>query len=104
MYIGVGTLFCVTLPLLMRYGMGVRMCAPSIPLPAEPRTRLSRVVPQDACFATSTSGMPCLAKRPFSLAMISGDASVSAMNPSTAFVTSGCAPARTAAAAAAARL
>jgi hypothetical protein len=33
--------------------------------------------------------MPCLAKKPFSFAMINGDASVSAMNPSTAFVTSG---------------
>ena len=39
----------------------MRMCAPSMPLPAEPSTRLSRVVPQDACLTTSTSGMPCLA-------------------------------------------
>ena len=50
MYIGVGTLFCVTLPAEIRYGIGVRMCAPSMPLPSDPRTRLSRVVPQDACF------------------------------------------------------
>ena len=49
------------------------MCAPSMPLFSEPSTRLSRVAPQDACLATSTSGMPCLAKRPFSLAMTSGD-------------------------------
>src|SRR3954469_13249766 len=68
MYMGTGTLFCVTLPALMRYGMGVRMCAPSMPLPAEPSTRLSRVVPQEACLSTSTSGMPYLAKRPFSFA------------------------------------
>ena len=79
MYIGVGTLFCVTLPVEIRYGIGVRMCAPSMPLPSEPSTRLSRVAPHEACLATSTSGMPCLAKMPFSLAMKSGDASVSAM-------------------------
>ena len=36
---------------------------------APPSTRLSRVAPQDACLATSTSGMPCLAKKPFSLAI-----------------------------------
>src|SRR3954469_21002389 len=89
MYMGTGTLFCVTLPALMRYGMGVRMCAPSMPLPAEPSTRLSRVVPQEACLVTSTSGMPYLAKSPFSLATISGAESVSAMNPSTALVVSG---------------
>ena len=86
---GTGTLFCVTLPVLIRYGMGVRMCAPSMPLPAEPSTRLSRVVPHEACFTTSTSGMPYLAKRPFSLATISGAESVSAMKPSTALVVSG---------------
>ena len=40
---------------------------------------LSRVAPQDACLETSTSGMPCLAKKPFSLAMTSGEASISAM-------------------------
>ena len=90
---GIGTLFCVTLPVLMRYGMGVRMCAPSMPLPAEPSTRLSRVVPHEACLTTSTSGMPYLAKKPFSLATISGAASVSAMKPSTALVVSGVAAA-----------
>src|SRR5690349_21050569 len=89
MYIGVGTLFCVTLPVLMRYGIGVRMCAPSMPLPAEPSTRLSRVVPHEACLTTSTSGMPYLANRPFSLATISGAESVSAMKPRTALVVSG---------------
>ena len=89
MYIGVGTLFCVTLPDEIRYGIGVRICAPSMPLPSEPSTRLSRVVPQDACFCTSTSGMPYLAKMPFSLATNSGAASVSAMKPSLAPFTSG---------------
>ncbi len=64
-----------------------------MPLPAEPSTRLSRVVPHEACLTTSTSGMPYLAKKPFSLATISGAASVSAMNPSTAFVVSGVAAA-----------
>ena len=33
-----------------KHGMGVRMCAPSMPLPSEPSTRLSRVAPQEACF------------------------------------------------------
>src|ERR1700682_1407838 len=92
MYIGVGWLFCVTLPEEIRYGIGVRMCAPSMPLPSEPSTRLSRVVPQEACFCTSTSGMPYLAKTPFSLATNSGEASVSAMKPSFAAFTSGPAP------------
>jgi hypothetical protein len=78
-YIGVGTLFCVTFPVEMRYGIGVRMWAPSMPLASEPSTRLSRVAPHDACFSTSTSGRPYLAKKPFSLATISGEASVSAM-------------------------
>ena len=82
MYIGVGWLFCVTLPAEIRYGIGVRMWAPSMPLPSEPSTRLSRVVPQEACFATSTSGMPYFANMPFSLATNSGAASVSAMKPS----------------------
>ena len=68
MYIGVGMLFWVTFPVEIRYGMGVRMCAPSMPLPSPPSTRLSRVAPQEACLATSTSGIPCLAKSPFSLA------------------------------------
>ena len=85
-------LFCVTLPVEIRYGIGVRMCAPSMPLPSEPSTRLSRVVPQLACFSTSTSGMPCLAKKPFSLATKSGLASVSAMKPSFAPFTSGPVP------------
>src|ERR1700709_2062236 len=92
MYIGVGWLFCVTLPAEIRYGIGVRICAPSIPLPSEPSTRLSRVVPHDACFCTSTSGMPYLAKMPFSLATNKGEASVSAMKPSLAAFTSGPAP------------
>ena len=97
MYIGVGWLFCVTLPAEIRYGIGVRMCAPSMPLPSPPSTRLSRVAPHDACFSTSTSGMPYLAKMPFSLATNSGAASVSAMKPSLAPFTSGpaaCANAR----------
>ncbi len=59
--------------------MGVRMCAPSMPFEAEPSTRLSRVAPHDACFRTSTSGNPYLAKKPFSLATMSGAASVSAI-------------------------
>src|SRR6267143_1578437 len=46
MYIGVGWLFCVTLPDEIRYGIGVRICAPSMPLPSEPSTRLSRVAPR----------------------------------------------------------
>src|SRR3978361_982818 len=54
MYIGVGWLFCVTLPAEIRYGIGVRMCAPSMPLPSPPSTRLSRVVPHEACFLKST--------------------------------------------------
>src|SRR5437868_3919320 len=92
MYIAVGTLFCVTLPDEIRYGIGVRICAPSMPLPSEPSTKLSRVVPHDACLATSTSGMPYLANSPLSLATNSGPASLSAMNPSVALVTSGPAP------------
>ena len=38
------------------------MCAPSMPFASPPSTRLSRVAPQEACLATSTSGMPFLAK------------------------------------------
>src|SRR5258705_11435697 len=53
MYIGVGWLFCVTLPAEIRYGIGVRILAPSIPLPLPPRTGFSRVAPHDACFRTS---------------------------------------------------
>ncbi|MGY4435505.1 hypothetical protein ACVWWO_007982 [Bradyrhizobium sp. F1.13.1] len=89
MYIGVGWLFCVTLPAEIRYGIGVRICAPSMPLPSEPSTRLSRVVPQEACFCTSVSGMPYLANRPLSLATNKGPASLSAMKPSFAPLTSG---------------
>ena len=79
MYIGVGAPPWVILPVVIRYGIGDRMCAPSMPFASEPSTRLSRVAPQEACFSTSASGMPCLAKKPFSLATISGEASVSAM-------------------------
>src|SRR4030081_1704715 len=64
-YIGVGWLFCVTFPDEIRYGIGVRMCAPSMPLPSEPSTRLSRVVPHDACLASSTRGTPSLANTAF---------------------------------------
>src|SRR5690348_1654289 len=60
---------------------------------APPNSILSRVVPQDACFASLTSGMPYLAKKPFSLAMISGEESVSAINPRVAVVVSGASPA-----------
>src|SRR5262245_17541539 len=60
-----------------------------MPLPSLPRTRLSRVAPHDACFITSVSGTPYLAKMPFSLATKSGAASVSAMKPSFAPFTSG---------------
>src|SRR5512135_3605294 len=65
------------------------MWAPSIPLPADPRTRLSRVVAHDACLATSTLPTPYLAKSPFSAATISGAASVSAMKPRIALSVSG---------------
>ena len=60
-----------------------------MPLPSPPSTRLSRVAPREACFTTSTPGMPYLAKMPFSLATNSGAASVSAMKPRLAFVVSG---------------
>src|SRR5205809_3453282 len=33
----------------------------ALPISSEPSTRLSRVVPHEACFCTSTSGMPYLA-------------------------------------------
>ena len=69
--------------------MGVRIWAPSMPLPSEPSTRLSRVVPQEACLATVTSVMPYLSNRPFSLATNRGAASVSAMKPSVALLVSG---------------
>ena len=56
---------------------------------ADPSSRLSRVTAQEVCFTTFTSGMPCLANSPFSLAMISGEASVRAMKPRVAPFTSG---------------
>src|SRR5690242_8745081 len=65
------------------------MWLPSMPPPPEPSTRLSRVPAQEACFKTSTSGMPYLAKMPRSLAMISGEASVRAMKPRRALAVSG---------------
>ena len=93
MYIGVGTLFCVTLPLLIRYGIGVRMCAPSMPLPAEPSTRLSRVVPHEACFVDFDVRHAVLGEE----ALLLGDDQRRCVGqrdePSTAFVTSGCAAA-----------
>ena len=55
------------------------MWPPSMPLALVPSAMLSRVAPHDACLAMSMSGTPCLAKKPFSLAMTSGAASVSAM-------------------------
>ena len=79
MYIGSGWLFCITLPVEKRCALGRRMWAPSMPLALVPSTMLSRVAPHEACLRISMSGRPCLAKKPFSLAMISGDASVSAM-------------------------
>ena len=87
-FIGTG-LFCVIVPSVIRYGIGVRICAPSMPLPAEPRTKLSRVAPHEACFKTSTLPTPYLAKRPFSFAIIKGEESVSAMKPSFAASISG---------------
>src|SRR3954471_16542753 len=57
-----------------------------------PSSKLSRVVPHDACFASLTSGMPNLANRPFSLAMINGEESVSAIKPRVAVVVSGASP------------
>ena len=65
------------------------MCAPSMPPPPEPSTRLSRVVPQEACFSTDTSVMPYLSKNPLTLAMISGAESVRAIKPSLAVGVSG---------------
>src|SRR5216683_999045 len=40
------------------------MCAPSMPPPSDPSTRLSRVAAHEACLATSTSGRPYLVNRP----------------------------------------
>ena len=92
MFIGVGLFSAVVVPIVIWYGIGVRMCAPSMPPPPEPSTRLSRVVPHDACLATLTSVMPYLSNSPFSLAMISGEASVSAMKPSVTLLVSTPAP------------
>ena len=64
------------------------MCAPSMPPEPEPSTMLSRVVPHEACLATLASVMPYLSKSFFSLAMISGEASVSAMKPSVTLLVS----------------
>ena len=50
---------------------------------------LSRVVPHEACLATLASVMPYLSKIFFSLAMISGAASVSAMKPRVTLLVSG---------------
>src|SRR3990167_7117028 len=79
-------------PARLRRG-GVRIWPPSMPFFAEPRTRLSRVVPQDDCLSTSTSVMPYLAKKPFSAATNSGAASVRAIKPSLALVVSTSVPA-----------
>src|SRR5471030_744239 len=60
-----------------------------MPPASEPSTRLSRVVPHEACLAMSASVTPYLSKIFFSLAMISGEASVSAMKPSFTLLVSG---------------
>jgi hypothetical protein len=65
------------------------MCAPSMPPAPEPSTMLSRVVPHEACLATLASVMPYLSKIFFSLAMISGEESVSAMKPNVTLLVSG---------------
>ena len=69
------------------------MCAPSIPPPVDPVSKLSRVTGQEACLTTETSFIPYLANKPFSLAIIKGAESVRAMNPNLAVVTSGASPA-----------
>src|SRR6476469_6880448 len=69
--------------------MGLKICAPSMPFPAEPSSKLSRVTGQEACFSSLISVMPYLANKPFSTAIIKGAESVRAMNPSLAVVTSG---------------
>jgi len=89
MYIGTGLFSGVVVPSEIWYGFGVRMCAPSMPPAPPPSTRLSRVVPHDACLAMLASVMPYLSNSFFSLAMISGDASVSAMKPSVTLLVSG---------------
>ena len=88
-YIGSGCLLLVILPAVISSGIGERMWAPSMPPLALPSSRLSRVTAQEVCLTTLTSGMPCLAKSPFSLAMISGALSVRAMKPRVAPFTSG---------------
>ena len=60
-----------------------------MPPEPEPSTMLSRVVPHEACLATLASVMPYLSKIFFSLAMISGEESVSAMKPSVTLLVSG---------------
>jgi hypothetical protein len=89
MYIGVGLFSAVVVPMVIWYGLGVRMCAPSMPPAPEPSTMLSRVVPHEACLATLASVMPYLSNSFFSLAMISGEASVSAMKPKVTLLVSG---------------
>ena len=87
-YIGNGCLVLVIFPAVSSRGMGERMWAPSMPPFSPPSSRLSRVTAQEVCFITFTSGMPCLAKKPFSLAMIRGEASVRAIKPRVAPLTS----------------
>src|SRR5215207_8738092 len=91
-YIGTGLFSGVVRPSEIWYGLGVRMCAPSMPPDPEPSTMLSRVVPHEACLATLASVMPYLSNSFFSLAMISGEESVSAMKPSVTLLVSGPAP------------
>src|SRR3981081_4638345 len=67
MYIGTGLFSGVVRPSVIWYGLGVRMCAPSMPPEPEPSTTLSRVVPHDACLAMLASVMPYLSKSFFSL-------------------------------------
>ena len=88
MYIGTGCLLLLIVPAVSSRGIGERMWAPSMPPRSLPSSRLSRVTAQEVCFTTFVSGMPCLANRPFSLAMISGALSVRAMKPSVAPFTS----------------
>ncbi len=78
--------------------MGVKICAPSIPPPPEPSSKLSRVTGQEACFSTLTSVIPYFLNNPFSRAIINGAESVKAINPNLAVVTSGVSAALTLAA------
>src|SRR4029450_3780025 len=89
MYIGTGLFSGVVRPSEIWYGLGVRICAPSMPPAAEPSTTLSRVGAPEGCLATLASVMPYLSKIFFSLATISGDESVSAMKPSVTLLVSG---------------